>query len=79
MSIIEDDENDKLSAEKKEIKNNSYEKKDSSDFVFKGHKSQDINITKLNNMTVYDEEPYLKKPNRRPRLKTMLISGPHLF
>jgi hypothetical protein len=76
MSKIEEDENDKLSAE---IKNNSYEKKDSSDFGFKDHKSQDINIKKLNNMTIDDEEPPLQKPNRRPRLKTMLISGPHLF
>ena len=79
MSKIEEDENDKLSAEIKEIKNNSYEKKDSSNFEFKNHKSQDINIKKLNKMTIYDEEPPLQKPNRRPRLKTMLISGPHLF
>ena len=68
-------ENDKLSSDYKDIDDNSYEKSDSNDLEFKNFKSEDIHITKLNNMTVGD----LKKPNRRPRQKSMLINGPHLF
>ena len=68
-------DNDKISSELKDIDDYSYEKSDSNDIGFKNFKSEDIHITKLNNMTVND----LKKPNRRPRQKSMLITGPHLF
>ena len=78
MSIKEEEEDDKLSTGIKDLKNES-DKEDSSDFDFKYYKSQDIHINKLNKMTVNDEDPPLHIPNRRPRLKSMLISGPHLF
>ena len=69
-------EKDKLSSEiKDDIDDNSYEKSDSNDYEFKNFKSEDIHITKFNNLTVND----LQKPNRRPRQRSMFISGPHLF
>ena len=49
------------------------------DIKIKSFKSEDIQIKNLNNIKINDTEIPLKKPNRRSRLKTMQISGPHLF
>ena len=74
MSKKEEEEND-LS---------SYDVNDnlSSDYHFrknKSFKSQDIRITKLNNMMANYEDTPIKKPNRRARLKSMIIPGPHIY
>ena len=62
--------------------NLSYDREDSNDTNFKNFKSEDININikNLNKMIRSNEDDLpLKKPNRRPRLNSMLISGPHIY
>lgn len=52
---------------------------DSSDLKYKGHKSHDIHIKNINNIMRNDCYIPLNKPNRRPRLNSMYLSGPHIF
>ena len=51
---------------------------DSSDLKFK-HKSQDIQIKKINNIITKDYYIPLKRNNKRPRLHSMYITGPQIF
>ena len=74
MSKKEEEENDLSSSD---VNDNL-----SSDYHFrknKSFKSQDIRITKLNNMMANYEDTPIKKPNRRARLKSMIIPGPHIY
>ena len=70
-------ENDKLSNDLNYSLSNDNE--DSTDIKLKSLKSEDIQIKNFNNIKIDDEDSPPNKPNRRPRLKTMQISGPKLF
>ena len=68
--------NDKLS----DLNNSSSnDNEDSNGIKKKGFKSEDIQIKNFKNMKISDGESPINKPNRRPRPKTMKISGPHIF
>lgn len=74
-----------LKKEKKHISNFnnykvlSYDNDDSSDSNCKNFRSEDIKIKNLNKMIGNDEDLPKEKPNRRPRLNSMFVSGPHIF
>ena len=52
---------------------------DSTDIKFKNHKSQDIQIKKINTIIRNDDDYIPIKRNKRPRLNTMVITGPQIF
>ena len=52
---------------------------DSNDIKFKNHKSQDIHIKKINTIIRNDDDDIPFKRNKRPRLNTMIITGPQIF
>ena len=74
MSKKEEEENDLSSSDVNDNLSNDYHFRKNKNF-----KSQDIRITKLNNMMANYEDTPIKKPNRRARLKSMIIPGPHIY